>query len=136
MASKPPGKENVHAASSRFGFGGGKAPVKGAPAAERKQPTTAVVPLQDKDGAASADADPYNLQKKAREAMPDDTGQYQEIMQAMRKLKQDKSKWPKTRYARAVHPAYHGSVSTGFVHLTVSGARMAAGRTKMTSSFE
>jgi hypothetical protein len=101
MASNPPGKENVHAA--RFGFGrGSKVTVKGAPAAERKQPSEAVVPLQDKDGGRSGDTDPYNLQKMAREAMPDNTEQYNEVMDESRKLK--KCKWPKDKYAVAVHP--------------------------------
>ena len=89
MASKPPGKENVHTAPSRFGW-----------AAGRKQSTTTVVPLQDKDGAASADTDPYNLLKMAREAMPDDTEQYREVMG---KLKQHKGepKYGKSKYARS-----------------------------------
>ena len=88
MASKPPGKENVQPASSRFGW-----------AAERKQPTTAVVPLQDEDGTASADTDPYNLLKMAREAMPDDTEQYREVMGKLKPHKGE-SKYGKSKYAR------------------------------------
>lgn len=82
MAAKPQGKENVAAASSRFGYTGGaraKPRSAAAGAAERK-PKSAAVPLQEKkDGDTIVDADPYNLQKTANEAMPDSDEQWREI---------------------------------------------------------
>jgi hypothetical protein len=98
MASKPGGKENAHAASTtRFGYTGGAKPkARGAAAAAaaaaaappaRKKAKPAIVPLREADEAAgpNTDADPYDLQKTAIEAMPDDAEQWHEVT---RKFKQ------------------------------------------------
>eukprot|EP01043_Picozoa_sp_COSAG02_P075717 COSAG02_NODE_15745_length_1144_cov_1.305263_2_plen_72_part_00 len=70
----------------------------------------------------------------ALEAMPDNTKQYNEIMDESRKPK--KCKWPKDKYAVAVHPTRRSSVSTVFIRLTAWRTRMGAGRIKTTTLFE
>ena len=126
MTSKPSGKENVGAASTRFGFTHStKGKTKGASTATvaSKNPSV-TVPLQEKDG-PSADTDPYNLKKMAEEAMPDVTEQYNEIRKKLRAA--NKVKDIKQKCARIVHQARLVFASSGFGRFIARRVRMLAG---------
>ena len=114
MDSNPTGKENVHAAASRFGFAGAAKPkTTSASVATQKQTTSASagVALQNKDGAASAGADPYNLRKLATDVMPDDTEQYHEVMRKLKQANKGKAWDNKSKCAHPVRQPRAGSVT-------------------------
>jgi hypothetical protein len=112
MDSNPTGKENVHAAASRFGFAGATKPkTTSASVATQKRTTSAGFALQSKDGAASADADPYNLRKMAIDAMPDDTEQYHEVTRKLKQANKGKAWDNKSKCAHAVRQTRAGSAN-------------------------
>lgn len=136
MDSNPTGKENVHAAASRFGFAGATKPkTTSASVATQKRTTSAGVALQSKDGAASADADPYNLRKMAIDAMPDDTEQYHEVTRKLKQANKGKAWDNKSKCAHAVRQTRAALQTVDFVRLTVWCVRTGTGRRKMMISF-